>query len=150
MAAVSVLLAFTAFLGLAFGLAFTLVPIWGLVFSFAAPVVALLGIVLGGLEMSAANKRGQSSGFALAGVIMNVLAFLPALVIAMTCGVCNACVTTQGGQQQHLRMLMPPQAQPVINPVSAPPPFQIDAAIKLAPDAGSGLPPPPMAPGPTR
>lgn len=152
MAAVSVLLAFVAFVSLGLGLVFTPVPIWGAVFSFGAPVVALVGIVVSGLAMSAAQKRGQPSGFALAGVIMNVLAFLPALVVALTCGVCNALVTTQGGGQRHMQLMAPPQTQPVNDPTTAPPPFPDDPTPALPPtstvDAGSALPPPPIAPGP--
>lgn len=161
MAVVSVLLAFVAFVGTAFGLVFTLMPIWGSVFSFGAPVLALIGIVVGGLAMSAANKRGQSSGFALSAVVMNVLAFLPALVVAMTCGLCNACVTTQGGPQRHMRMLRSPSLPPVADAgtVAPPPPFPVGALPNASRDAGSGsppppivpdMPPPPMAPGPAR
>jgi len=152
MALLAVLLAFVAFVGLGLGLVFTLMPVWGLVFSFGAPVVALLGIVLGGLAMSAANKRGESSGFALASVIMNVLAFLPALVVAMTCGLCNACVTQQGGSGPQLRMMLPPQTQIIVDAgTPAPPPFPMpDAGAQPTAAPVPDMPPPPMAPGPTR
>lgn len=180
MAVVSVLLSFVAFASMGLGLLLTPVPIWGSVFAFLAPALALTGIVLGGLAMSAANKAGRPSGFALAGVIMNVLAFMPAVVVALTCGLCNAVVSTQGNQPPF-RMMFPPQLQQpgVTDAGVAPPPFPTDitppttpAARDGGPDAPStnapstnapstnapsttaapsnGLPPPPIAPGPSR
>lgn len=160
----SVLLSFVAFASMGLGLLLTPVPVWGAVFSFGAPTLALIGIVLGGLAMSAANKAGRPSGFALAGVIMNVLAFMPAVLVALTCGVCNAVVSTQGSTQ-GFQMVLPPQMQPpgFADAGSAPPPFADDTPQAETPDAGpaapstsppvepsNGLPPPPIAPGPSR
>lgn len=163
----AVLLSFVAFVCMGVGLLLTVVPIWGAVFSFGAPALALLGIVLGGLAMSAASKQSQPTGFALASVIMNVMAFLPAVVVAMTCGVCNAFVSSGGMQQQQIQWVMPPNMQPstpVTDGGNAPPPFATDASAPsntpAVQDASlqdpqpkappSALPPPPLAPGPTR
>lgn len=159
---VSFLLAFAAFVSLVLGLLLTPVPIWGAVFSFGAPMLALSGIVIAGMKMSEATKRAQPSGVALTSVILNVLAFLPALVVAMTCGVCNACVSSQGGMNQvQFGPMLQQQGQ---RPIAAdagppPPPFPNDPTpTRTTGDAGANnpaptpvqpdLPPPPIAPGP--
>ena len=167
MLVVSFLLAFAAFVSLVLGLLLTPVPIWGAVFSFGAPMLALSGIVIAGMKMSEATKRAQPSGVALASVIMNVLAFLPALVVAMMCGVCNACVSSQGGMNQvqfgPMFQQQGPQRLPPINTDAgpAPPPFpNVPTPAPTTRDAGANnpnpvpaptqpdLPPPPIAPGP--
>lgn len=58
--------------------------------SLAAPVIALIGIVLGGVGMSRAREEGAPSGVALGGLIVSIIAFVPALLVALTCGVCNS------------------------------------------------------------
>lgn len=177
----AVLLSFVAFVCMGAGLLLTVVPIWGAVFSFGAPALAMVGMILGGRAMSEANKAGQPSGFALASVIMNALAFLPAVVVAMTCGVCNACVSAGGlqpGSTQQIQWMLPQQGlQPRFRDAGAPPPPFRDepdpgpstpdeAAPQDSPDTKptdtpepaeakrptprSTLPPPPLAPGPTR
>lgn len=163
----AVLLSFVAFVCMGLGLLLTVVPIWGAVFAFGAPTLALVGIVLGGLAMSDASKRGQPTGFPLTAVIMNVMAFLPALVVALTCGVCNALVSSGGLQQQQVQWVLPSNLQPqrVSDAGTAPPPFgerdaatapqpapdaPRDAAILLPAEPSPALPPPPLAPGPSR
>lgn len=163
----AVLLSFVAFVCMGLGLLLTVVPIWGAVFAFGAPTLALVGIVLGGLAMSDASRRGQPTGFPLTAVIMNVLAFLPALVVALTCGVCNAFVSAGGLQQQNVQWVMPSNLQPAPSAADAgapPPPFvERDAATSdraatrdggvapsPAPSPAPALPPPPLAPGPSR
>lgn len=94
MAIASVLLGVVALLMMFGGIFLSWLPIVGSVLSFGAPVVSLVGIVLGGLAMSRAKQEGNPSGAALAGVIVNVLAFLFGLLVAMTCGLCNACFST--------------------------------------------------------
>jgi len=122
----AVLLSFVAFVCMGVGLLLTVVPIWGAVFSFGAPALAMVGMILGGRAMSEANRAGQPSGFALASVIMNALAFLPAVVVAMTCGVCNACVSAGGlqpGSTQQIQWMLPQQGlQPRFRDAGAPPP----------------------------
>lgn len=122
----AVLLSFVAFVCMGVGLLLTVVPIWGAVFSFGAPALAMIGMIMGGRAMSEANKAGQPSGFALASVIMNALAFLPAMVVAMTCGVCNACVSAGGLQQgstQQIQWMLPQQGlRPHFRDAGAPPP----------------------------
>lgn len=177
----AVLLSFVAFVCMGLGLLLTVVPVWGAVFSFGAPALAMIGMILGGRAMSEANKAGQPSGFALASVIMNALAFLPAVVVAMTCGVCNACVSAGGLQQgstQQIQWMLPQQGlQPSFRDAGAPPPPLRDepeptpstpddpaspdspdseradtqgTAAPKAPQPQPALPPPPLAPGPTR
>lgn len=161
----AVLLSFVAFACMGLGLLLTVVPIWGAVFAFGAPALALVGVVLGGLAMSDASKRGQPTGFPLTAVIMNVMAFLPALVVALTCGVCNAFVSAGGLQQQNVQWVIPPHMQPAplaADAGAAPPPFvERDAATSdgvatrdggVAPSVAPApaLPPPPLAPGPSR
>jgi hypothetical protein len=72
------------------GVLTTPVPIVGTVFSVAAPVLALLGVILGGMDMSRRKRAGQPSDAALVGVVLSALAFFPALATAFTCGLCNA------------------------------------------------------------
>jgi hypothetical protein len=155
------------------------VPVWGAVVAFGAPVLALTGIVLGGLAMSEANRRGQPTGFAVAGVIMNLLAFVPAAVVAMTCGVCNAFMSTGDFQQVQQFQWNPPTTQGVVRDSGTPPPPPFDDLDDThdgepldddALDDGNArndkprddkpsdqpvdepqaLPPPPIAPGPGR
>ncbi len=96
MGALSILLALLALLFLGAGLLTAIVPVVGSVFAFGAPVLALAGVILGGAAMSQASRAGRASGTGLAGVILNALAIIPALMIASTCGVCNACLSVAG------------------------------------------------------
>ena len=138
------------------------VPIWGAVFAFGAPALALTGVVLGGLAMSDANKRKQPTGFALASVIMNVLAFLPASFVALTCGVCNALVSSGGLQPTHVQWVNPQNPGLFVADAGAPPPpftepapmpkdaGAADAGKPSAAPAPTDLPPPPLPAGPTK
>jgi len=69
------------------------VPVLGSLLSFGAPVVSLAGIVMGGVAMSRAKQSGEESGAAIGGLIVSIIAFFPALLVALTCGMCNACLT---------------------------------------------------------
>jgi hypothetical protein len=51
--------------------------------------------------MSRARRENQPRDLALAGVIASALCFVPALITALTCGVCNALCST--GQIQTRR-----------------------------------------------
>jgi hypothetical protein len=68
-------------------------PVLGTILSFGAPILAIAGIVLGGVGMSRAKRDGQPTGTALAGIIINGVSLIPAILIAVTCGLCNACFT---------------------------------------------------------
>ena len=94
MSIASLVLGGVSFLFMIGGVFLTAVPIAGSVLSFGAPLLSLTGIVLGGMAMSQAKQQGDgSNGVALAGLILNIVAFLLSLGVALTCGLCNACVT---------------------------------------------------------
>ncbi|MCB9624500.1 MAG: hypothetical protein H6723_14395, partial [Sandaracinus sp.] len=145
MGAASSLLAIVAFLFMVGGMVTSLVPWVGSILSFGAPVVAIFGIVLGGVGMSRAKQMGDSDTFATLGLALNVFAFLFGLLFALTCGVCNACVS-QSQQQQGRWNLGPTPGSTPSNPwqVTPPPP----GANPVAPTGPSGFTPPPMGPNP--
>lgn len=70
------------------------VPVLGALLSFGAPILALIGIVLGGVGMSRAKEEGSETGIPMAGLIVSIICFFPALLVALTCGVCNTVCTT--------------------------------------------------------
>ncbi|HEX4353074.1 MAG TPA: hypothetical protein VHZ95_09175, partial [Polyangiales bacterium] len=90
MALVSILLAVVAFVCTLIGFLTTPIPVLGLVFSFGAAAIALGGIMLGGRAISAAKALAAPQDAARIAVVLNVVAFIPALLVALTCGVCNA------------------------------------------------------------
>jgi hypothetical protein len=70
------------------------VPFLGTMISFLAPVLALAGIILGGVALSRAKAGGgESEGLALGGLITSIVALIPSMVVALTCGACNICAT---------------------------------------------------------
>jgi len=75
------------------GILLTWLPGVGSILSFGAPVVALIGAVLGGISMSRAKQEGESGGAGMAGLIVSIIAFLFGLIFALTCGLCNALCT---------------------------------------------------------
>ncbi|MEM9196205.1 MAG: hypothetical protein AAGF12_43985 [Myxococcota bacterium] len=75
------------------GFVATIVPVLGTVLSILSVVLAIAGIVCGGLEISRAGRDGRSNGLGIGGVITNVVALIPALLVAVTCGLCNACLS---------------------------------------------------------
>jgi hypothetical protein len=93
MGVASILLAVLAMGFMVLGFLVSWVPVLGFIFAFGAPVLALTAVVLGGVSLSQARKEEQESAAGLAGVILGVVTFVPALVVAMTCGACNACVS---------------------------------------------------------
>ncbi len=102
MAPASIVLGIVAFIFMVLGFLTTGIPVVGSVFSFGSPVLALAGIITAGIAMSRAKEVGESSGAATAGLIISIVSFLLGLVVALTCGLCNACATTaahQTGQQ---------------------------------------------------
>ncbi len=87
----SILLGIVALLFMMGGFLMTGVPVAGAVLSFGAPLSALVGIVLAGIAMSRAKRDGQESGAAVAGLVVNIIAFILGLAVALTCGLCNVC-----------------------------------------------------------
>jgi hypothetical protein len=101
MAAGSLVLALVSFVCIVFGVLLSAVPGLGAVFAFGAPALAIAGIVLGGKAMSRPKQQGAVSGVGQAGVIASTIALVPALITAMTCGVCSAFCADGGFQTQR-------------------------------------------------
>jgi hypothetical protein len=100
MGLLSILLSALAVVCAGVGVLTTPIPKLGLVFAFGAPVLALAGIMLGGSAMSKAKKTGQTSETGRIGAILSALAFVPSVIVALTCGVCNAFFSTGNMQVQ--------------------------------------------------
>lgn len=104
----SILLGIAAFLFMFGGFLTSVIPVVGTLLSFAAPLLAIGGIVTGGLGLSRAKRDGEPTGMPTAGLIVSIVALIPALLVALTCGLCNACFTAgmmspqQGNQQWWL------------------------------------------------
>jgi len=94
MSLLSILLSVVAVLCTVLGFLTTPVPVLGAVLSFGAAALALGGIMLAGKAMSRAKREERPSDTARIAVVLNVLALVPALLVALTCGVCNALVST--------------------------------------------------------
>lgn len=90
MALGSILLALLAIASTVLGVLLVPVPLLGAIFAFGAPAIALGGVALGGRAMSRAKREGRPDDLAKVGAVLSGLAFLPALLTALTCGVCNA------------------------------------------------------------
>lgn len=90
----SILLAVFAFLCMLGGVLFSWMPFLGAMLSFLAPVLALAGIIIGGVSYSRSQQGlGEREGLATAGLISNVIAFVPSVFVALTCGLCNTVCT---------------------------------------------------------
>ncbi len=94
MAIASLCLGGVAFFFMILGMLFSMVPVVGAVLSMGAPVLALFGVVTGGLAISRAKTTGETNGIATAGLAVSIVAFLISLLFALTCGLCNACMST--------------------------------------------------------
>jgi hypothetical protein len=168
MALVSILLAVLAFVCTIIGFLTTPIPVVGVVFSFGAAAIALAGIMLGGKATSQAKSRALPTDAARIAVVLNVLAFVPALLVAFTCGVCNAIVSTgnvhvqkgvdfgfgPGGlpgfrRDSGAEPMAPPERAPDAAPGAEPSPAQQQAPDSV-PSQRPSLPPPPLPPGPRR
>jgi hypothetical protein len=137
----SVILGVFAFLCMFAGALLVWVPFLGTMLSFLSPILAIAGVILGGVAMSRAREgQGESEGLAIGGLILNVVAFIPAMLIALTCGLCNTLCTsafvTPNGQTSRV-------------------PWTVDGGVRSNPfedlfaDAGphgSILPPTPVTP----
>lgn len=71
----------------------TTIPILGSVLSFGSPICALAGMIMSGVAMSRAKQEGGDSALAIVGLVINILGFIGGLLVAITCGLCNACVS---------------------------------------------------------
>jgi hypothetical protein len=176
-------LAIVSFVFIGLGVLFTPIPGVGAFFSFAAPLLALAGIILGGRAVTkskaavsvgpgggamAVPAGGEAgSGLALAAVIASALAFVPAVITALTCGACNALCATGSFQTHQNFGTGTGTGTGTIDPFDLlrgrkGSMFDQDAGLLVpngpAPDAGAAeppaptapgaLPPPPLAPGP--
>jgi hypothetical protein len=149
MALVSILLAVVAFVCTLLGFVTTPIPVIGLVFSFGAAAIALGGAMLGGKAISRAKRASLPTDAARIAVVLNVIAFVPALLVALTCGVCNALFSA-GGVQTHrgIDFNFNPRGIPGFasdaGPNALPPPRR---ALDAGAAPGSQPPPEPGAPG---
>jgi hypothetical protein len=149
MALVSILLAVVAFVCTLLGFVTTPIPVIGLVFSFGAAAIALGGAMLGGKAISKAKRANLPTDAARIAVVLNVIAFVPALLVALTCGVCNALfsagnVQTRRGIDFNFNPRGIPGFASDAGPNALPPPLHARDA-GAAP--GSQPPPEPGTPG---
>lgn len=90
----AIVLGVFAFICMVGGALLAWVPFLGTLLSFLAPVLSLAGIILGGVALSRARSGGgESEGFAIGGLVTSLVAFVPSLIVALTCGLCNTCAT---------------------------------------------------------
>ncbi|MBX7195507.1 MAG: DUF4190 domain-containing protein, partial [Sandaracinaceae bacterium] len=162
----SVILGIFAFLLMIAGVIFVWVPFLGTMLAFLSPILAIAGVVLGGVAMSRAKQgMGESEGLATAGLVLNIIAFVPAMLVALTCGLCNTMCTSafvsppdpahtspvpwdrDGGVNDPLQDLFePPDA--AVPELVAPPSTAPSTPMQRQGDE-TPLPPPPLPPGPT-
>lgn len=116
----SIILGIVALLCMVGGFLMTGVPVAGAVLSFGAPLSALVGIVLAGVAMSRAKREGSESGAAVAGLVVNIVAFILGLAVALTCGLCNVCFSAStvgaGAAAANNPFLQPQQGGQFGNP----------------------------------
>ncbi|MBN1653959.1 MAG: hypothetical protein JXA30_09300 [Deltaproteobacteria bacterium] len=152
----SILLFAAAVLFMGIGVVTAWLPLVGFIFAFGSPTLALIGVILGGSAISQAKRVGRDSGTGLAGVILNTLAFFPALLVAFTCGVCNACVSSAvinptNIDQWNISIKPEPTRQPLRKPHG---PFDEPEQEPSEPDDPHSPPPilpePPLDPGPSK
>lgn len=162
MALVSILLSVVALVCTAIGFFTTPIPVLGALFSFGGAAIAVLGVVLAGRAVSAAKRQGTPNDTARIGVVLNALALVPALLVALTCGVCNALFSSGNVQLQRDFQFGPGFFDPDAGPGALPPPARAAPADPSAPPASepgpgepdespqkpSSLPPPPLPAGP--
>jgi ABC-type Na+ efflux pump permease subunit len=162
MALLSILLAVVAFGCTIIGFLTTPIPVVGLVFSFGAAAIALAGAMLGGRAISQAKQRALPTDAGRIAVVFNVLAFVPALLVAFTCGVCNAIVSSGNIQvQKRVDFGVGPGTRPDFGDAGAAPLAPSDPAGKAQPPtaapaepdtapAPGKMPPPPLPAGPRK
>ncbi|MGB0679881.1 MAG: hypothetical protein ACPGUV_09490 [Polyangiales bacterium] len=150
MALISLALSAAALLCMLLGLVFALVPWLGAVLSFLAPALALGAVVCAGLAL-AGRPAEQSGGFAAFALVCSVLALIPSLLFAFTCGMCSACLSaaseSKDGQWSWQWSSGNPKAKPA--PPVQDPMAQVDAGTGEAYRSVDGgpravFPPPPL------
>lgn len=152
----SIILGAFAFICMIAGALLSLVPFLGTMLSFLAPVLALAGIILGGVALSRAKAgAGESEGLAVGGLVTSIIAFIPSVLVALTCGLCNVCATGMyldpnfGLHDTGVHDAGHPLTNPSYpTPGLAPMPTAVPTA-PLAPPTTLVLPPPPTAAPPT-
>lgn len=168
----AIVLGVFAFICMVGGAVLAWVPFLGTMLSFLAPVLALAGIILGGVALSRSKSGGgESEGFAIGGLVTSIVAFVPSVLVALTCGLCNTCATAMyldpsigaydsgrddAGVPSNGAITPPPfptAPMPGFPPTpSGPPPMPMPTTT--APSAtttggsSGGMPPPPLPPGP--
>jgi hypothetical protein len=152
MALVSILLAVTAFVCTVIGFLTTPIPVLGTLFSFGAAGVALGGALLGGKAVTAAKKGLLPTDAARIAVVLNIVALVPALLVAFTCGVCNAIVSTGNVDlQRNLNFQLGPNRWGEAGSAALPPPDRAPPTSGgPAPGQPQSLPVPPSEPAPSQ
>jgi hypothetical protein len=117
------------------GFVLTSVPYAGSVMSFGAPVIAVVGAILGGLALSKARRESSSMGMPITGLVVSVIVFLPAALVALTCGLCNACFSTVSSVGSRGDLGSPAGASPPARPPAAAPPPAAASSPALDPTA---------------
>lgn len=156
----SVLFALAALATMIAGIFTTPVPYVGGSLSFLAPVLATMGAALGGVAVSRA-KAGldENEALAVAGLVLNLVAFVPAMLVALTCGLCNAMCTRSemdvrsapvlGTPWDRDAGLSSPSIGPSVDPQPPPAPTSPEPSLPpLRRGDNTVLPPPPLPPGP--
>lgn len=152
-AVLSILLALVAGVLTFLGFLTAIVPVVGTVLAFSAPVAALVGLTLGGLAWSRAREERKPVDAAVIGTVMNVFALVPALLVAFTCGVCNAMVSS-GPVKVQRQFQVGTWTLSDAGVLDTAPPFppaqipQVDGGTPLPPPDPGALPPPPLPAGP--
>ena len=153
----ALLLAIACFVSTGLGFVLAIVPVVGAVFAFGAPALALLGVILGGLDLSRLRREGKPREAAMVGTVLSALGFFPAMLTALTCGVCNALVSAGPIELQRGVHFQLGQSAAIDGGPAAPEPTPNDAPAPRdpAPSPPSGgraapgaLPPPPLPAGP--
>lgn len=91
----SLILGIVSLICMVAGIVFSFVPYVGAIVSFLGPVLGLAGIITGGVAMSRAkNESGETDGLAIAGLVISAVGFILSLLVALTCGMCNACASS--------------------------------------------------------
>lgn len=96
MAIAAILLGVFAFIAMFAGVILTIIPYAGAIFSALALIASVVGIVLAGLGKSRATQDGESTTPAMVGLVLNIVGVIFALLVFMTCGLCNACLSAGG------------------------------------------------------
>ncbi len=159
----SIILGAFAFICMIAGALLSLVPFLGTMLSFLAPVLALAGIILGGVALSRAKAgAGESEGLAIGGLVTSIIAFIPSVLVALTCGLCNVCATGMyldpnfgvhdSGIHDAGHPLTNPPSYPMpglVPPPTFPPPSTAAAPLPSAMPPSTALTPSGSAPLPT-